>query len=76
MVCARVVDSEIWGWTETGAKEVDGWGTEIVVRGERTGKGENPGGTRGTEAELAVDIWDVWGTGLTEGGKRLGLRLK
>ena len=73
---ARVVDSKIWGWTDVGAEEVDDWGTKIVVIGEWAGKGEYPGGTRGTKVELAGDIWDVWGIELTKGGERLGLRLK
>ena len=55
---------------------MDDWGTKIVVIGEWAGKGEYPGGTRGTKVELAGDIWDVWGIELTKGGERLGLRLK
>ena len=55
---------------------MDGWGTEIEVMGEWAGIGEKSGGTRGTKAELEGDIWDDRGIEVTEGGERLGLRLK
>ena len=71
---ARVVDSELIGWTEVDAVEVEFWGTDIVVLGDWVDKGENPGGTRGTEA--VSDTWDVWGMEETMGGERFGLRLK
>ena len=56
--------------TEMNAEEIDVRGTNTVVMGEWVGKGEKPGGMRGTKLEL------VGGIVATQGGERLGLRLK
>ena len=71
----RVVDSEFWGSAEMDVKG-DVRGTDTMVMGEWVGKGENPGGISGMEPELAGDVWVTSGLIATQGGERLGLRLK